>query len=318
MLNLQRTYILCAILLLGSFTNSNAQSAVELMADTAAWENYEAPHIGGTDIDESEEFALNNEESIDLGLWTVADSIAKIPAYDTYCHWDTKNLFPQKNGFESLDEPLNVVLCRSECDFVYPADGIITSTFGPRWGRNHNGLDIDLETGDPVSAAFEGMVRISQYSSSFGNVVVIRHANGLETLYAHLSKRLVKPGDYVQAGQQIAEGGNTGRSYGSHLHFEVRFKGDPIDPSLLIDTSKRQVRFWNFLLDKEIFEKSSYGAFNANATAARGAAKYHIVKRGDTLSSIARKRGTSVSKLCKLNKIRSTSIIREGQRLRYR
>ena len=317
MLNLHRTYLLCAVIVLGFTTDVNSQSAIELMADTAAWENYEA-HIGGPTAEEEAEAALFSEESRDLGLWTLADSIAKIPAYDTYCDWDTKNLFLKKDGAESLVEPIDFILCRDACDFVYPANGIITSSFGPRWGRMHSGLDIDLETGDPVSAAFEGMVRISQYSSSYGNVVVIRHSNGLETLYAHLSQRTVVPGDYVQAGDQIGLGGNTGRSYGSHLHFEVRYKGDAIDPSLLLDPNEKSLRDWEFTLNKAHFSYANADQFTKTALAARGgSSKYHVVKRGETLSAIARKRGTSVQKLCKLNKLRETSIIREGQKLRY-
>ncbi|MFY8136582.1 MAG: peptidoglycan DD-metalloendopeptidase family protein [Flavobacteriales bacterium] len=318
MLNLQRTYLLCAIIVLGFTSKVNSQSAIELMADTAAWENYEA-HIGGPTAEEEEEAALFSEESRDLGLWTLADSIAKIPAYDTYCDWDTKNLFVKKDGAESLVEPIDFILCHDACDFVYPANGIITSSFGPRWGRMHSGLDIDLETGDPVSAAFEGMVRISQYSSSYGNVVVIRHSNGLETLYAHLSQRTVVPGDYVQAGDQIGLGGNTGRSYGSHLHFEVRYKGDAIDPSLLLDPNGKNLRDWEFTLNKAHFSYANADQFTKTALSARGGnSKFHVVKRGETLSAIARKRGTSVQKLCKLNKLRESSIIREGQKLRYK
>lgn len=296
---------------------SSGQSAVELMSDTASWENYDT-HTGGTFDASTYDYSIFDETSFDMGIWTVADSIARIPAYDMYCNWDTKNLFVIKSGKESIEEPLDLKLCHEACDFVYPAEGLITSPFGPRWGRMHYGLDIDLNTGDPVRAAFEGMVRISHYSPSYGNVIVIRHNNGLETLYAHLSERIVDPGVYVQAGDTVGLGGNTGRSYGSHLHFEIRFKGDAIDPSLLINPNEKRLRDWEFTLHKAHFDYVNPSDL-AHAEKVREArkARYHTVKRGETLSSIARKHGTSVSKLCKLNKIRETSIIREGQKLKY-
>ncbi|MFO0359154.1 MAG: peptidoglycan DD-metalloendopeptidase family protein [Flavobacteriales bacterium] len=294
------------------------ESALELMSDTASWENFEDSHVGGAFDASTYDYNIFSEESFDMGIWTVSDSIARIPAYDMYCNWDTKNLFIVKTGKETLEEPLDLKLCHEVCDFVYPAAGAITSPFGPRWGRMHYGLDIDLETGDPVSAAFEGMVRISQYSPSYGNVVVIRHSNGLETLYAHLSERLVMPGAYIQAGDTIGLGGNTGRSYGSHLHFEVRFKGDAIDPNLLIDPNQKQLRDWEFTLHRAHFDYVSPAAKEYSEKVSRARSnKVHTVKRGETLSAIARKRGTTVQKLCKLNKIRETSVIREGQKLKY-
>lgn len=319
-MNLLRLYLIAILFVVLSTEQGFAQSAIELMADTASWENYE-PHVGGTLESDLENISLYSEESIDLGLWSLEDSLAKIPAYDMYCDWDTKNLFAQKEAKDALSEPLSIILCREACDFVYPANGLITSPFGPRWGRMHYGLDIDLETGDAVWAAFEGMVRISQYHASYGNVIVIRHSNGLETLYAHLSQRHVKPGDYIQAGDQIGLGGNTGRSYGAHLHFEVRFMGDAINPALLVDPNQKSLRDWEFVLHKSHFNHSTAASdFNKDASKARGreSKKYHTVKRGETLSAIARKRGTSVSALCKLNKIRESSVIREGQKLRYR
>lgn len=304
---------------IGIFLNTKvtAQSAIELMADTASWENYDA-HVGGTFDASTYDYSIFEETSFDMAIWTVADSIARIPAYDMYCNWDTKNLFVVKSGKESIEEPLDLKLCHEICDFVYPAVGAITSPFGPRWGRMHYGLDIDLNTGDPVMAAFEGMVRISQYSPSYGNVIVVRHNNGLETLYAHLSERLVNPGTYIQAGDTIGLGGNTGRSYGSHLHFEIRFKGDAIDPSLLIDPTEKKLRDWEFTLHKAHFDYVSPAekAYAEKVSSSRKA-RVHTVKRGETLSSIARKRGTTVSKLCKINRIRESSVIREGQQLKY-
>ena len=236
-------------------------------------------NIGGAYEDEIEAPALSADENSDLG-WDIADSLANIPAYDTYCHWDTRNLFLHKEAKEYVVDTMNFTLCKESCDFNYPINGIMTSDFGPRGGRFHYGVDLDLETGDAVSAAFEGMVRISMYHASYGNVVVIRHNNGLETLYAHLSKREVKSGDHVEAGDVIGLGGNTGRSFGSHLHFEVRYLGEPINPNEVIDVKTMQLRDWQFELTKSDFD---YPKTSPNA-ALSGSKKYHTIKSGDILS----------------------------------
>jgi LysM repeat protein len=270
--------------------------------------------VGG-DIDlTTSESALFVEEERNLRLWTVNDSLANIPAYDLYCHFDTRNLFPEKSARESIDGVLLMTLCREACDFVYPVSGALNSDFGHRWGRMHYGIDVDLETGDPVASAFEGMVRISQNHPTYGNVVVVRHPNGLETLYAHLSKLDVHPGDYVQAGDLIGLGGSTGRSTGPHLHFEVRFMGDPINPNEIVDTQQLSLRDWLLELTDKNFDLPVAPV----ATKAATQKKIHTVKSGETLSSIAVKRGTTVTSLCKLNRIGRNAIIRPGQRLRYR
>jgi murein DD-endopeptidase MepM/ murein hydrolase activator NlpD len=289
----------------------------ELVADTAGKvlsvpDEYE---VGGADEEDEYSMPLFSEKSRDLELWNVNDSIARIPGYDAYCHWDTRNLFHRKEDLGLCGDTLAFRLCHEPCDFVFPAAGHMTSPFGPRWGRMHYGLDLDLETGDAVYAAFEGMVRISQYHSSYGNVIVVRHANGLETLYAHLSARQVLPGDYVQAGDLIGLGGNTGRSYGAHLHFEVRYLGSPVNPAEILDERSQTLRSDVFLLTPGLVESQKQVVSTA---ATRTPKKYHTVRRGETLSAIARKRGTSVTALCRMNKIRSGSIIRPGQKLRYR
>jgi murein DD-endopeptidase MepM/ murein hydrolase activator NlpD len=311
------------------------------------------PNTGGATREEMLE--LNLENPSDDQWFTLSDSIARIPAYDVYCHWDTKNLFRHKGSIDDFFNGYRVVLQLDSCDFVYPAPGVLTSPFGPRWGRMHYGLDIDLETGDAVSAAFEGMVRISQHHDSYGNVVVIRHNNGLETLYAHLSERSVSPGDHVEAGDIIGLGGNTGRSYGSHLHFEIRFLGEAIDPSYVVDAHQRKLKMSAFTLGKEHFkhvnvDKASVDARKDNQVDNKvdsqptnsekkqsktevknksntnknkkgsntGAKKFHTVKSGDTLSHLAVKYNTSVTNLCKLNGLKSTSTLQIGQKIRYK
>jgi murein DD-endopeptidase MepM/ murein hydrolase activator NlpD len=188
----------------------------------------------------------------------------------------------------------------------------------------HYGLDIDLEVGDNVYAAFEGMVRISQYHSSYGNVVVIRHNNGLETLYAHMSQRKVLPGDHVESGDIIGLGGNTGRSYGAHLHFECRYMGEAFDPRLIVNPSAQALLASSFTLLPAHFESAgvspqAVAARNSSAKSTKSkATKYHVVKKGDTLYSLAKKNGTSVTALCKMNRIKESSTLRLGQRLRVK
>ena len=293
-----------------------ATSALVLHAQTDTT-SYGGPE--GHDIyDElNDEETENAEEEINrvataVGLnWDVNDSLHHIPGYDMYCHWNTDAIFDRVNTSRFMHDTLCIKLSEKPDDHMIPCTGHVTSGFGPRRGRMHYGVDLKLQTGDPVVCAFSGMVRISKYNKSFGHVVVVRHHNGLETLYAHLSKRKLEPGQMVFAGDTLGLGGNTGRSYGSHLHFEVRFLDQPIDPALLFDVETGRLKADNFEITKNTFETI------AAAKAAAGARKYHVVRGGDTLSAIARRHGTSVGALCRLNGISQKRILRPGQRLRY-
>lgn len=231
-----------------------------------------------------------------------------VPAYDLYQSWDTVNIHPYKFDMNKDPDSLKICIRYEVCDYFHPFPGNVTSGFGFRRRGYHFGVDIDLNTGDSVRAAFDGRVRISKRSKTYGFVVILRHNNGLETTYAHLSKLLVKPDQYVQAGELIGLGGNTGRSYGAHLHFEVRYKGYPIDPNELIDFSKRQVHCDSLLIHKKLFKP----VLDAKA------AKFHTIKKGDTLGKIAKRYGTSVKTLCRLNGISTKTILRVGRRLRVR
>jgi murein DD-endopeptidase MepM/ murein hydrolase activator NlpD len=175
------------------------------------------------------------------------------PLFDLYSYWDTLNLDPYKFDFATLNGNFNLTVLESDCGFALPVAGAMTSGFGWRWGQAHTGVDLNLHTGDTVNAAFDGVVRMSTWYYGYGNCVVIRHHNGLETLYGHLSKRLVKPNDLVNAGQILGLGGSTGYSTGPHLHFETRFMGKAFNPCSLIDFKSDSL-----LKDTIVFDSKSF------------------------------------------------------------
>ena len=193
---------------------------------------------------------------------------------------------------------------------------IITSDFGLRRGRQHKGVDIKVYTGDTIRAAFSGKVRIVRYDKEgFGNYVVIRHHNGLETIYAHMLKNLVTQDQTVKAGTPIGLGGSTGRSNDSHLHFETRFCGIALNPTALFDFRNQDVTGDDYLFCRD---KGKMGAQAAQqAASAEKTSRYHKVVKGETLSTIARKHRTTVNELCRLNRINKTSTLRLGQILKY-
>lgn len=188
----------------------------------------------------------------------------------------------------------------------------VTSKFGRRWGRLHAGIDVKVYTGDTIYAAFDGKARIVKYNArGYGYYVVLRHPNGLETLYGHLSKQLIKEDQIVKAGEPIGLGGNTGRSFGSHLHFETRILGQPINPALMFDFENQDVTD-----DFYVFKKGATTKKASIASSGSAKAKTYRVRRGDTLSGIAKKQGISVNRLCKLNGITTKTVLKIGKVLR--
>lgn len=195
----------------------------------------------------------------------------------------------------------------------------VTSGFGyrPRFRRMHKGIDVKVQTGDTIYAAFDGKVRIVRYErKGYGKYVVLRHENGLETIYAHLSKYLCDVNEEVKAGQPIGLGGNTGRSYGSHLHFETRVMGEAINPAFLFDFANQDVTGDTYMFRKQQSSRYFTGT-GAKGDVASAGKRYYKVRKGDSLSRISSRTGTSVAQLCKINRITKKTTLRPGQLLRF-
>jgi len=242
------------------------------------------------------------------------------PAREFYSVWDTIVINPYHVDLKVMEDTLNIILHGlDDCAFHPPAIGDISSDFGLRkWGRRmkfHYGTDLRMEVGDPVYAVFEGIVRVAKRSSDYGYMVLIRHNNGLETLYAHFSQLLVYPGQSVKGGDIIGLAGSTGRSTGPHLHFELRFKGEKINPNRMIHFPSGSLLSDTLQIDKTCFSHL-YQVQSAKLKAKYP--KYITVKKGQTLSSIARNYGVNIRRLAKLNRISTKAKLRTGQRIRLR
>ncbi len=262
------------------------------------------------------------------------------PAGDLYPNWENK--FVNAYGNVKLPDEYKIDLR----NFCMPINNrIVTSNFGyrRRFRRQHQGLDINANRGDTIRAAFDGKVRMSTFQrGGYGNMIVIRHPNGLETVYGHMSRLLVKELQNVKAGDPIGLAGDTGRSYGVHLHFETRFLGEYIDPAKLFDFANQDVTgdFYLFrgrgrgtLLGKhdasgkaensdiaQAGEEVTYPSVansKSRSNRAQGGTHFHTVRRGETLSSIAHKHKTTVTKLCRDNGISTKTTLKVGQILKY-
>ena len=268
-------------------------------------------------------------DSVALHRLIETESYYEAPAADLYDDWD--NMHAHSHATE-LPDTFRISLK----NFCMPTDSrVLTSNFGSRWGRQHKGLDIKVYIGDTIRAAFDGRVRVVRYEGrGYGKYVVIRHDNGLETYYAHLSKQLVSEDQDVRAGDPIGLGGNTGRSTGSHLHFETRLCGIALNPALMFDFRNQDV-----VDDYFTFHKSTYQRESQIATRLRGAnvgsgedvelataapaasyaqeSRFHKVKKGETLFSIAKKRGTTVDTIMKLNHLKKNAKLKAGQILKF-
>ena len=230
--------------------------------------------------------------------------VYEYPADDLYPEWS--NEYAHKYTNVVMPDSLVIDLT----GFCMPTENTkITDIFGyrPRRRRMHYGLDVKVQRGDTIRAAFDGKVRYVSYQRrGYGHYVVIRHPNGLETLYAHLTSKLVAENEVVKAGDPIGLGGNTGRSTGTHLHFETRLLGKALNPALFFDFPNQDVTGDTYLYKKPV--KKVYDPSDPDT--------YYKVRSGDSLSRIAARKGTTVKNLCKLNGITTKTTLRPGQILR--
>ena len=253
-------------------------------------------------------------------------------------YWDEEKIQPYKTEYAELPFRATLWLVDSLERYCCPCNVPVYSKFGIRHGRNHSGVDLPSPTGTPAYAAFSGKVRISMYTKGYGNLIVLRHPNGLETYYGHLTKRNVSVGDWVNAGEVVGLIGSTGRSTGPHLHFETRYKGFAFDPQWLIDFEKGDLRKSVFILKKKFLSNySRYTPENleeeesimlteeqeraelARIEAERAAMRWHTVKSGDTLSRIAVNNGTTVTAICRLNQgLTPKTTLKIGRKIRVR
>jgi hypothetical protein len=221
--------------------------------------------------------------------------------------WTDERVNPYGTMFDSLKEDVHIPMA----GFCLPSPGYVTSQYGWRRYRMHKGTDIKVQIGDSIRSAWDGQVRIVGWDPrGYGYFVVVRHDNGLETVYGHMSRPLVDEYERVSAGYVLGLGGNTGRSTGSHLHFEIRYLGEAMNPANFIDFSTGQLK------NKDEYVIGIKAMKQARAEQA--AMKYHKVRSGDTLSGIAKKYGTTVKRLCQLNNIKETKILQIGMKSRVR
>ncbi len=287
-------------------------------------DQYEPIASDSTDfVVDEDESTLESDSLIISSVTTISLPVDSLQNIDSllvaryHLGWDSLRVNPYAYPIDSIKDTF-VVDCRG---FFPPNVNVVTSECGERWGRFHAGTDMRLKVGDSIYAAFDGKVRMAKYGhprKGYGYYVVLQHANGLETLYGHLSKILVKVNQDVKAGDVIAYGGNTGRSTGPHLHFEFRYLGNPINTRnlLVITDSTMEMRADTYVVRPS--GKNVSGSFDEFYKYKHSPAVYHKVRPGDNLGKIARRYHTTVSKLCKLNRIKSTTILRIGRRLRVR
>lgn len=268
-----------------------------------------------------------------------------LPSAHIYDSWNTEHIRINRVNSRNFKDTI-LVLVEGDRDFIFPYKGKLISTFGPRGKRNHSGVDIKLNYGDPVVATFDGVVRVARNYSGYGKLVVVRHYNGLETVYAHLSKINVKLNQEVKAGDLLGLGGRTGRATTEHLHFETRYKGEVFHPCHILDFDNHCLAYDTLFLNQKTFkmaripirshtdlasncplEKNNDSEEETNpilgekpesitkSNVVDSKPQNHYIKSGDTLYKLSLKYRIPVKKLCEINKIKETDILSIGQKI---
>lgn len=303
---------------------SQTEASAPFVIDTVQQKDKEVVLYSNNTWQYLEDLSFDGILNPNLKFIIETDTSLKLKTY-----WDNNMCFSNQNNefLKSMQDSIWICLIDSlHPNFVIPVKGVMTSEYKYRSGRWHHGVDLDLRTGDTIVAAFSGKVRYAKYNTSgYGNLVIIRHFNGLETYYAHQSKLLVSPNQYVAAGEVIGLGGATGRAYGAHLHFETRFFDSSIDPEEIFDFENRTLHDCNLIVKSDLFKNNKSRSTNkvvqmrtAPAGNSYGTGRYHSVRSGDSLWKISRMYGTTVAKLCQLNGISESSTLDIGQKLKVK
>ncbi len=245
---------------------------------------------------------------------------------DYYQIWDSHTIDPYNLNPREFEETIQLKLfdkTKGQGWNLPTAQTRITSVFGPRWGRWHEGMDLDCETGDPIYSTFDGIVRVVAWDGNgYGRFVMVRHYNGLETLYGHLSKQLVEPGQLVKAGDLLGLGGNTGRSFGSHLHYENRYEGNAFSPVHVWNFPEQKIISDRFVLTPHVWDYLRGGrSVNSEFESSKSRMKrsiLHRVRAGETLESIANRYKMPLADLVSRNHLNETARLRVGQKLRLK
>ncbi|HNX87115.1 MAG TPA: M23 family metallopeptidase [Bacteroidales bacterium] len=279
--------LLCTVIPLSSWAQRNPEAIIDTVETPSGpailYKNFTWEYL-------QDEPVMLSQEDDSTGLFSA--------------QWINDQIFAYRLKPDSIHDTV-IILTRPDRPFTLPYYGKLFRGFM----YTHKGLDIKLNKGDTVLSAFDGVVRYAKYNrGGFGNLVIIRHYNGLETYYAHLSKMLVKVNQVIRSGDPIALGGSTGRSRGPHLHFEVRYKDIPLDPLRMIDYDNKKLIANTFPVTKRVFYPNDHVE---NAIVVR-------IKNGDTLGKLARKYNISIKEICAMNKIKPNTTLRVGRSLRVK
>ncbi len=274
--------------------------------------------------DKTEKIPTETEDQVyddSSGVWVTTHRYFSI--------WDPNTIDPYNINPLDFDESIDLLLYDESKSQLWAAPlqkGVLTSQFGRRWGRWHTGADLDLDTGDDVYAAFDGQVRVVSFDGGgYGRYVVIRHYNGLETLYGHMSAQLVQSGQFVKAGEKIGLGGSTGRSTGPHLHYETRYEGNPFNPLEIYKFPENVIKSDHYLLTSKVWDHLRGGGSNrvqyeyntGEKSKQHRQIRWYRVRKGDTLSEIAHRSGLTISQLKRLNGLRNSNLS-IGKKLRIK
>ena len=307
--HIQLFYLFCLLCLFSFASNAQEIKNNQLIFSASDTLSFNEPVVEGEeDIDD-----FDDELGADQSMMFIYFS--RMPGYGIYSNFDILKIH---YVHDHTINPDTLVLGK----YVHPANYKATSFYGVRRrrGRIHYGVDIPFPEGTPVVAAFDGVVRVSTYNNGgYGNMVILRHDNKLETYYAHLNKRLVNPGEMVRAGDTIGLGGNTGRSYGNHLHFETRYLGTKFNPETIIDFKNYKLACDTLYIGGKVIKTNvdPKNSIAQNGQSGNPSPVYITVRKGDTLGALAKKYRTTVNTIKKLNNMRS-DFLREGQRLRVK